>query len=380
MNFKNAIFSAIIFFIATAGISCGGEIKTATPLFELKKNTGINFINAIKDTKDFNILTYRNFYNGGGVAIGDINNDGLADVFFTANMSNNKLFLNKGNWQFEDISAKAGIAQQHQWSTGVVMADINNDGWLDIFVCNAGYENNQVPECKLFINNRNLTFTDSAAAYGLTNKGGYTTHAAFFDYDMDGDLDCFIINNSFIPVNTLDYANHRDVRAKDWPVADFLKGGGDHLYRNDNGRFTDVSEQSGIHGSLISFGLGVTVGDVNGDHYPDVYVSNDFFERDYLYINQKNGTFKDELENYMQHTSLSSMGADLADINNDGYPDFFTTDMLPGDDYRLKTVTSFENFDVLQLKEKSGLNIVLDGSSVLAHTLIENDLVDEYLK
>ena len=146
--------------------------------------------------------------------------------------------------------------------------------------------------------------------YGLTNRGGYTTHAAFFDYDLDGDLDAFIINNSFIPVNTLNYANKRDLRAKDWPVADFLKGGGDHLLRNDNGKFVDVSEESGIHGSLISFGLGVTVGDVNGDAYPDVYVSNDFFERDYLYINQKNGTFKDDLEKWMGHTSLSSMGAD----------------------------------------------------------------------
>ncbi|MEP6845880.1 MAG: VCBS repeat-containing protein, partial [Panacibacter sp.] len=292
--------------------------------------------------------------NGGGVGIGDINNDGLPDVFFTANMSTNKLYLNKGNFQFEDISVKAGITEQHQWSTGVVMVDVNNDNWLDIFVCNAGYENNQVPECKLFINNHNLTFTDSAAEYGLTNRGGYTTHAAFFDYDLDGDLDCFIINNSFIPVNTLNYANKRELRAKDWPVADFLKGGGDHLYRNDHGKFVDVSEKAGIHGSLISFGLGVTVGDVNGDHYPDVYVSNDFFERDYLYINQKDGTFKDELENWVQHSSLASMGADIGDINNDGYPDIFTTDMLPGDDHRLKTTTSFENIDIYKLKEKSG--------------------------
>lgn len=324
------------------------------PMFALMENTGIDFSNKTYNTEDFNIFNYRNFYNGGGAAIGDINNDGFADVFFTANMGSNKLYLNKGKWQFDDISDKAGIGENEEWSTGVVMADINNDGWLDIFVCNAGYINGKAPECKLFINNHDLSFTDSAAQYGLTNKGGYTTHAAFFDYDLDGDLDCFIINNSFIPVNTLNYANKRNLRAPDWPVADFLKGGGDHLLRNDNGTFKDVSKESGVYGSLISFGLGVTVGDVNGDRYPDVYVSNDFFERDYLYINQKDGTYKDELEKWVQHTSLSSMGADMADINNDGLPDIFTTDMLPYDDQRLKTTTSFENYDVYKLKENSG--------------------------
>lgn len=331
-----------------------GKKKEDQSLFTLQPDTGIQFRNEVKNSPDFNIFSYRNFYNGGGVAIGDINNDGLSDVFFTANMGSNKLFLNKGNWQFEDISAKAGFTPKNDWSTGVVMVDINRDGWLDIFVCNAGYINGVKPRCQLFINNKNLSFTDQAAAYGLTNEGGYTTHAAFFDYDLDGDLDCFIINNSFIPVNTLNYANKRNLRAPDWPVADFLKGGGDHLLRNDNGKFTDVSKVAGIYGSLVSFGLGVTVGDVNGDQYPDVYVSNDFFERDYLYINQQNGTFKDDLENWVQHVSHSSMGADMADVNNDGYPDIFTTDMLPDDDYRLKTTTTFDNIDVHRLKQKSG--------------------------
>ena len=352
MKFTRVLLAALLipFFL----ISGCKKIIKYTQLFQLEKNTDINFSNTVEDTKDFNILTYRNFYNGGGVAIGDINNDGLSDIFFTSNMGSNKLYLNKGDFKFEDISNKAGIASSNEWSTGVVLADVNNDGWLDIFVCNAGYMNNKTPQCKLFINNHNLTFTDSAKEYGLTNTGGYATHAAFFDYDLDGDLDCFIINNSFIPVNTLNYTNRRDLRAKDWPVPDFLKGGGDHLYRNDNGKFVDVSDEAGIHGSLISFGLGVTIGDVNGDHYPDIYVSNDFFERDYLYINQKNGTFRDELENYMQHISLSSMGTDFGDINNDGYPDLFTTDMLPPDDYRLKTTTSFDNIDVFNLKERSG--------------------------
>lgn len=315
--------------------------------------TGINFSNNIHSTPDFNIFSYRNFFNGGGVATGDINNDGLADVFFTANMGSNKLYLNKGNFKFEDISAKAGFTDKTQWSTGVVMVDINNDGWLDIYVCNAGYQKGVGTQNQLFINNHDLTFTEEAKQYGLDDDG-YTTHAAFFDYDGDGDLDCYILNNSFIPVNTLNYANKRDLRAKDWPVADFLKGGGDKLLRNDDGHFNDVSEQAGIYGSLIGFGLGVTVGDVNGDGWPDIYVSNDFFERDYLYINQKNGTFKEDLTNEVQHLGLASMGADMADINNDGYPDIFTTDMLPKDEYRLKTTSSFDNIDLEMLKEKSG--------------------------
>ena len=359
-NFSFFFFLFEIFIL----VSCHNK-PLAKPLFELKESTGINFINQVKDTKDFNILTYRNFYNGGGVAIGDIDNDGLADVFFTANMGSNKLYKNKGDWKFEDISEKAGFVEKQDWSTGAVMVDINHDGWLDIYVCNAGFINGAAPVSKLYINNgysqvakgiksANVSFTESAALYGLENKGGYATHAAFFDYDLDGDLDVFIINNSFIPVNTLNYANKRNLIAKDWPVADFLKGGGDRLYRNDNGKFTDISQQAGIHGSLISFGLGVTIGDVNGDNYPDVYVSNDFFERDYLYINQRNGTFKDELENRIGHTSLASMGADIGDINNDGNPDIFTTDMLPDDDYRLKTTSSFDNADIFRFKAKQG--------------------------
>lgn len=322
-------------------------------LFQLQKNTGIDFENNVHNDKDFNIFSYRNFYNGGGVAIGDINNDGLADVFFTSNQGDNKLYLNKGNWKFEDITSKANFLKSGKWGTGVVMADINGDGWLDIYVCYAGYQKGIGQENELYLNNHNNTFTESAKSYGLADAG-YTTHAAFFDYDLDGDLDCYMLNNSFIPVNTLNYANKRELRAEDWPVADFLKGGGDKLLRNDNGKFVDVTKQANIYGSLIGFGLGITVGDVNGDYYPDIYVSNDFFERDYLYLNQKNGTFKEDIAHCMQHISHSSMGADIADINNDGYPDIFTTDMLPADDYRLKTTTSFENIDVNRLKIKSG--------------------------
>jgi hypothetical protein len=317
------------------------------------ENTGINFVNTVTDNNDLNIINYRNFYNGGGVAIGDINNDGLADIFFTANQGSNKLYLNKGNFRFEDISAKAGFTNKKQWSTGVVMVDVNNDGWLDIFVCNAGnMQDSSLRKTQLFINNHDLTFTEEAAKYGL-DKTGYAVQASFFDYDMDGDLDCFIINNSPVSPTNLNYANDRDLADAKWPVPAQMKGG-DHLYRNDNGHFTEVTKQAGIHGSLISFGLGVSIGDINGDGYPDVFVSNDFYERDYLYVNQKNGTFKDELEDCMQHTSLASMGADIGDINNDGYADIFTTDMLPGDDYRLKTTFAFEDINVYRLKQKQG--------------------------
>ena len=234
------------------------------------------------------------------------------------------------------------------------MVDINNDGLLDIYVCNAGYRKFTKKQTNaLFINNGNLTFTESAAKYGL-DEGGYTTHAAFFDYDLDGDLDCYILNNSFIPVNTLNYANNREMRAEDWPVKDFLKGGGDKLLRNDDGHFHDVSKDAGIFSSLIGFGLGVTVGDLNNDNWPDIYVSNDFYERDYLYINQHNGTFKEALEEQMGHTSLSSMGSDIADINNDGLADLFVTEMFPESDERVKQTMMYESYDFFEFKEKQG--------------------------
>jgi enediyne biosynthesis protein E4 len=332
--------------------SCNQNKKDA--LFQIEKNAGISFKNTIESSDENNVFKYRNFYNGGGVAAGDLNNDGLPEAFFTANNGDNKLFLNKGNFKFEDITVKAGLTNKGRWSTGIVFADINADGWLDIYVCNAG--NMMQPALRknqLYINNKNLTFSEQAAAYGLDNDG-YTTHASFFDYDLDGDLDCFMVNNSPMPVNTFNYANMRDLPAKDWDVKDFLKGGGDHFYKSENGKFAEVTKEVGLHGSLISLGLGVTVGDVNGDHYPDVYVSNDFFERDYLYINQQNGTFKDEFENWIQHSSLSSMGADMSDINNDGFPDIFTTDMLPDDDYRLKANSSFEGYEAFQQKLNLG--------------------------
>ncbi|PPK86499.1 VCBS repeat protein [Neolewinella xylanilytica] len=315
--------------------------------------TGIAFTNTVRNTEDFNIFSYRNFYNGGGVGIGDLNNDGLNDLFLTANQGPNKLYLNRGDWNFEDVSQRAGIELSDHWSTGVTLVDINADGWLDIYVCNAGFQKGVNQRNSLFINQRDGTFQDAAAEYGLADDG-YSTHAAFFDYDLDGDLDVYLLNNSFIPVNTLNFSNQRERYAADWDVQPFLQGGGDRLLRNDGGSFVDVSKSAGIYGSLIGFGLGITVGDVNGDYYPDLYVSNDFFERDYLYINQGDGTFREEVEQYMRHLSLASMGADLADINNDGYPELFTTEMLPESDYRRKTTVQFENLNSHELKLQRG--------------------------
>jgi len=332
-------------------LSCSREHNNT--LFQLMDNTGIDFNNKVVDEKLNNSFVFRNFYNGGGVAIGDLNNDSLPDIFFTSNMGENKIYLNKGNFHFEDITARSGLRQDSMWSTGVMLVDINHDGWLDIYVCNSGHMKDGHRKNKLYINNKDLTFTESAAKYGL-DISAYTTQVSFFDYDNDGDLDCFMINNSPIPVNTLNNANRRDLPEAQWPVADFLKGGGDHLFRNDNGHFTEVTREAGIHGTLISFGLGVSIGDVNGDNYPDIFVSNDSYERDYLYINQHNGTFKDEMEDCMGHTSFSSMGADIADINNDGAPEIFTTDMLPEDDYRLKTLGAFDNIDLYNAKLRAG--------------------------
>ena len=346
---KSIVLLALLILIFTNCSKNNSENKDALFTKLDPAITGINFVNEVKNGPEMNIFKYRNFYNGGGVAIGDINNDGLADVYFTSNLGTNKLYLNKGNFKFQEISKTAGIEGTKSWSTGVVMVDINGDGLLDIYVCNAGNTKGDNQKNELFINNGNLTFTEKANEYNLADTG-ITTHAAFFDYDKDGDLDCYILNNSFIPVSSLNYSNKRNLRDKDWDVADILKGGGDKLLRNDNGKFVDVSEAAGIFGSLIGFGLGVTIGDVNGDLYPDIYISNDFYERDYLYINNKNGTFSEQIQNQTGHISQASMGADMADINNDGLPDIFTTDMLPEDDQRTKTTTSFDNYDLFTRK------------------------------
>ncbi|MBO3698870.1 VCBS repeat-containing protein [Fabibacter sp. E12] len=330
---KTSLFGLIILTVA-----CSTPDASGPTLFnKLEANdSGVSFENELVFDEEFNIYTYRNFYNGGGVALGDIDNDGLVDIYFTGNRVSNKLYKNLGNLKFEDITDQAGVSGQKAWSTGVSMADINGDGLLDIYVCNSGDISGDDKQNELFINNGNGTFTESAEAYGLADKG-FSTHAAFFDYDRDGDLDAYLLNNSYKAIGSF------NLQKNERPIRDAV--GGDKLYRNDNGKFTDVSEDAGIYGSIIGFGLGVTVGDVNADNWLDIFISNDFFERDYLYINQGDGTFDEVLESSMRSISQASMGADMADINNDGNPDIFVTDMLPEPDQRLKQVTTFESWD-----------------------------------
>jgi hypothetical protein len=331
----------IYFFSISAVLFIGCKKAPEDTLFELLSpdNTGVDFINELSYDADFNVYTYRNYYNGGGVSLGDINNDGLTDIYLTSNLGENKLFVNKGELQFEDVTVSAGVAGQMAWSTGVTMADVNADGWLDIYVCNSGDIDGDNKINELFINNQDQTFTESAIEYGLAD-GGYSTHASFFDFDKDGDLDVYVLNNSFQAIGSF------DLRRNERPKRDSL--GGDKLYRNENNRFIDVSEEAGIYGSIIGFGLGVTVGDVNNDDWDDIYISNDFFERDYLYINQKDGTFKEDLISQIRSVSAASMGADMADINNDGFNDLFVTDMLPNDPERIQTVTTFDSWDRYQ--------------------------------
>ncbi len=330
------------FLIAVCCLSCAKRKEAKSKvLFQSVQSdsSGIRFSNNLSFDQHFNIYTYRNFYNGGGVGIGDINNDGLVDIYFTANQAHNKLYLNKGNFKFEDITEKSGVGGTKAWSTGVSMADVNGDGWLDIYVSNSGDVKGDNKENELFINNGDLTFTEKAVEYGVADKG-FTTHAVFFDYDKDNDLDLYVLNNSYQAIGSFNLKkNERSTR-------DAL--GGDKLMRNDNGHFTDVSSKAGIYGSVIGFGLGTTIGDIDKDGWLDIYVSNDFFERDYLYINQKDGTFKESLTEQMKSISGASMGADLADINNDGWPELFVTEMLPQPNARIKTVTTFEDWNRFQ--------------------------------
>ncbi len=327
-------------------ISCS-NIRENKKLFQLQdnKSIGLEFSNDLTYDNNFNVFKYRNFYNGGGVAIGDINNDGLVDIYMSANQKENKLFLNKGNFQFEDITAKAKVGGNKPWSTGVTMVDINSDGYLDIYVCNSGDLGGINKKNELFINNGDLTFREAASEYQLADAG-YSTHTSFFDYDKDGDLDAYILNNSYQAIGSF------DLRRNERPKRDTL--GGDKLLENRNGKFYDVSEKAGIYGSVIGFGLGVTIGDVNRDGWDDMYISNDFFERDYLYINQKDGTFKEQLTSYFLSISAASMGADMADINNDGYNDIFVTEMLPNDYQRLKSVTTFEDWNKYNYNVSNG--------------------------
>lgn len=320
--------------------------KQKPAAFELlpAKTTGISFNNKLKEDQVNNILRYEYFYNGGGVAVGDINNDGLDDIYFTGNMSENKLYLNLGDFRFKDISGPAGVKGKNSWSTGVSMADVNGDGLLDIYVCYSGKGNLESRKNELYINQGNLTFKEDAKSFGLDDASN-STQAMFFDFDKDGDLDMFLLNHGTSVIFEIDAEQHRSVRH---PTA------GDKLYRNDGGTFVDVSIEAGIKGFVMGFGLGVVASDLNNDGWIDLYVSNDYFENDYIYINNGDGTFSDRMTDMLRHLSHFSMGLDIADMNNDGLVDIFTLDMLPEDNKRQKLLYGPDNYEQYALMVNRG--------------------------
>ena len=336
--------------------SCSsGSAKLEQPMFVVLDDakTGLDFNNKLKPTDDFNVFKYMYYYNGAGVGAGDFNNDGKIDVFFAGNQTNNKLFLNTGNLQFKDVTAEARIPADGGWSTGVSVVDINNDGLLDIYICRVGnhetlHSHNQFLVCQGINKNGVPFYEDKAKEFGL-DFSGFSTQAVFFDYDMDGDLDMYLLNHSIHQNGT--FGPRKEKLQVNNPLS------GDHLYRNDGGtKFTDVTKQSGINSSVIGYGLGVAVSDINLDGYPDLYIGNDFHENDYLYINQHDGTFKEELNERITHTSRYSMGVDIADANNDGYPEIITMDMMPYDPYVLKRSQAENANDVFNLKISYGYN------------------------
>ncbi|MBL7696512.1 MAG: VCBS repeat-containing protein [Chitinophagaceae bacterium] len=310
------------------------------------QESGVSFTNALRESPVLNIITYEYYYNGGGVGLGDFNNDGLIDIYLSANMQPGKLFLNKGNMKFEDITAKAGVAAKKGWKTGVSIADVNGDGFQDIYLCFSGPVDRERRTNQLYINNGNLTFTEKAAVMGVSDSG-YSTQAVFFDYDRDNDLDLFVLNH-----------NNKNLRNFD---ASFVKkmidpDAGDRLYRNDNNFFTDVTLEAGIISNPLGYGLGISVSDLNNDGWPDLYVTNDYVEEDYMYINNGDGTFTNKAKDEFGHLSNFSMGCDVADINNDGLTDVFTLDMLPEDNHRQKLLYMPDNYEVYNNQVQNGFH------------------------
>lgn len=336
--------------LCVATVACGrsrNALFTALPASQ----THVDFRNDITEDENTNILTYEYLYNGGGVAVGDVNGDGLPDLYFTANTGPDKLYLNKGNMQFEDVTDKAGVAGRKGWKTGAVMADVNGDGLPDIYVCYSGEGTDADRANELYINdgvkNGVPHFTERAAAYGLDAPGTYTTAVAFFDMDNDGDLDLFMVNDANKFYNP--FFNTEKLRSTRNPKF------GNRLYRNDHGHFTDISEQAGINGSGLNFGLSVSISDVNGDGWPDIYTTNDYEERDFLYLNNHNGTFREVLDKAAGHISEFAMGSDIADYNNDGLPDIVALDMLPEDNHRRKLLRGADPFDQYMLRAENGM-------------------------
>jgi len=333
---KLLCYTTIIFLL----LSCGN--KSSTLFTELDRSkTGIDFRNLLAEDETLNVSHYIYFYNGAGVAIGDINNDGLQDIFFTGNMVKNRLYLNKGNLEFENITAQSHVSEKQGWCTGASMVDINQDGLLDIYICRSADDNPEKRKNLLFINNGDLTFSEQAEKYGLADNG-YSTQASFFDYDKDGDLDCFVLNHS-IAQYSLGVAENPAMKNMKEPAF------ASRLYRNDNGTFVNVSDSAGIISNVLSFGLGIAVSDFNNDGWPDMYISNDFQESDYFYLNNKNGTFTESFGKCMDQASLNSMGSDAADFNNDGKTDLITLDMLPESNSLQKTHSSGNSFDKTSL-------------------------------
>ncbi|MEY4038576.1 MAG: putative adhesin, partial [Bacteroidota bacterium] len=325
-------------------ISCS---KNKNQLFEKlsPEVSNVKFSNQLDESKNISILDYLYYYNGGGVALGDINNDGLVDIYFTSNQGKNKLYLNKGGNKFEDISVKAGVEGESDWQTGSIMADVNGDGYLDIYVCAVVGINGFEGHNELYINNKDNTFTESASEYGL-DIDNYSTSAAFFDYDNDGDLDMYLLNHAVHSESSFGKADIRNKRNYEC---------GDKLFQNNNGHFVDVSEKAGIFGGANGYGLGIAVSDFNLDGNPDIYVCNDFHEDDYYYLNNGDGTFTESMKNYFGHISRFSMGVDVADINHDGFPDLMTLDMLPENEKVLKSSMGDDNVQMLKYRtEKLG--------------------------